>query len=241
MCLDSALDLWPPGHFALEFFATQIGRSEMECSALGFSYVRWKPRNKQLAKMRSFRLSKRSDNKQYAVEVRWGIFFLRIWRIFLFLRTVVNIPLQNLIAQDDHLTAGAWVACGNNNSITTLRGLQRVFAWRVTAPKFVGWRVIEPKLSAWRGTGHHNLMRDFLFYKWFTWLTNQISVIVNALWPRGNQSLKVNRVLQRSINHGSRHTVFWSFPSFADLRPTLDVFDLIGRSKQSQHNMRKLM
>ena len=40
MCLDSALDLWPPGHFALEFFASQIGRSEMECSALSFSYVR---------------------------------------------------------------------------------------------------------------------------------------------------------------------------------------------------------
>ena len=28
MCLDSALDLWPPGHFALEFFASQIGRSK---------------------------------------------------------------------------------------------------------------------------------------------------------------------------------------------------------------------
>ena len=40
MCLDSSLDLWLPGHFALEFFASQIGRSEMECSALGFSYVR---------------------------------------------------------------------------------------------------------------------------------------------------------------------------------------------------------
>ena len=40
MCLDSALDLWPPGHFALEFFASQIERSEMECSALGFSRVR---------------------------------------------------------------------------------------------------------------------------------------------------------------------------------------------------------
>ena len=34
-CLDSALDLWPPGLFALEFFAPQIGRSEMECSDLG--------------------------------------------------------------------------------------------------------------------------------------------------------------------------------------------------------------
>ena len=40
VCLDSALDLWLPGHFALELFASQIGRSEMECSALGFSYVR---------------------------------------------------------------------------------------------------------------------------------------------------------------------------------------------------------
>ena len=37
-CLDSALDLWPPGHFALGFFASRIGLLEMECSALGFSY-----------------------------------------------------------------------------------------------------------------------------------------------------------------------------------------------------------
>ena len=42
-----------------------------------------------------------------------------------------------------------------------------VFAWRVMAPKFAGWRVIEPKLSAWRGTGHHNVMCNLLFYKWF--------------------------------------------------------------------------
>ena len=60
------------------------------------SYERWKPRNGQLAKMRSFHQSKRSDNKRYAVEVRWG-FFLRIWRIILFLRAVVNIPIQTLI------------------------------------------------------------------------------------------------------------------------------------------------
>ena len=96
VCLDSALDLWPPGHFELGFFASRIRRSEMECSALGFSYVRWKPRNEQLAQMGSFHQSKRSDNKQYAVEARWGI-FLRIWRIFLFLRAVVNIPIQTLI------------------------------------------------------------------------------------------------------------------------------------------------
>ena len=63
MCLDSALDLWPPGHFALEFFASRIGRSEMECSDVGFSYVRGKPRNGQLAKRGSFHQSKVSGNK----------------------------------------------------------------------------------------------------------------------------------------------------------------------------------
>ena len=47
--------------------------------------------------MRSFHQSKRSDNKQYAVEVRWGIVFFRIWIILLFLRAVVNIPIQTLI------------------------------------------------------------------------------------------------------------------------------------------------
>ena len=36
---------------------------------------------------------------------------------------------------------------------------------------------------------------------------------------------------QRSINLGSRDTVFWSFPSFADLCLTFDVFDLRSRSK----------
>ena len=36
MCLDSALDLRPPGHFALGFYASRIGRSEMESSALDF-------------------------------------------------------------------------------------------------------------------------------------------------------------------------------------------------------------
>ena len=30
------------GHFELECFASRIGRSEMECEALGFSYVRSK-------------------------------------------------------------------------------------------------------------------------------------------------------------------------------------------------------
>ena len=46
MCLDFAMDLWPPSHFELGFFAFRIGRLEMECAALGFSYVRGKPRKR---------------------------------------------------------------------------------------------------------------------------------------------------------------------------------------------------
>ena len=49
--------------FCAGIFASQIGCSEMECSALGFSYVLEKPRNGQLAKMGSFHQSKRPDNK----------------------------------------------------------------------------------------------------------------------------------------------------------------------------------
>ena len=48
---------------------------------------------------------------------------------------------------------------------SSYRGWERVFAWRVMAPKFARWRMLEPKLSAWRGTGHDNEMRDLLLYK----------------------------------------------------------------------------
>ena len=89
----------------------------MESSALGFSYVRSKPRNGQLAKMRSFHQSKRSDNKQYAVEVRWGIFFENLTYFFIpqsnrkYSHTNSYNSAMTVIAQDDHLTAGAWAAC----------------------------------------------------------------------------------------------------------------------------------
>ena len=63
MCLDSALDLWPPGHFELRFFTSWIKHSEMECAALGFYYVRSKPRNGQFAKIAFFQHSKLSDSK----------------------------------------------------------------------------------------------------------------------------------------------------------------------------------
>ena len=46
--------------------------------------------------MRSFHQSKRSDNKQYAMEVRWGICFENL-TYYLFLKAVVNIPIQTLI------------------------------------------------------------------------------------------------------------------------------------------------
>ena len=39
MRLDSAMDLWPPGHFEPDYFASRIGHSEMECTALVFYYV----------------------------------------------------------------------------------------------------------------------------------------------------------------------------------------------------------
>ena len=45
MRLDSALDLWPPGHFEPRFLASRVGCSEMESAALGFSHVHSKPRN----------------------------------------------------------------------------------------------------------------------------------------------------------------------------------------------------
>ena len=45
MCLDSALDLWPPGYFELGFFASRIGCSEMEYATL-FSLRSRKPRNR---------------------------------------------------------------------------------------------------------------------------------------------------------------------------------------------------
>ena len=42
--LDYALDLWPPIHLELGFFASQIRCQEMECATL-FSLRSTKPRN----------------------------------------------------------------------------------------------------------------------------------------------------------------------------------------------------
>ena len=50
--------------------------------------------------MGSFHQRKWSDNKQYAVEVRWDIFIESLTYFFIFhffLRAVVNIPIQTLI------------------------------------------------------------------------------------------------------------------------------------------------
>ena len=69
VCLDSALDLWPPGHFELGIFRFSDQAFGNGVFSLRLSYVRWKPRNEQVAQMGSFHQSKRSDNRQYAVEV----------------------------------------------------------------------------------------------------------------------------------------------------------------------------
>ena len=42
MCLDSVMDLWPPGHFELGFSASRLGRPEMECAAFGLdNSLKW--------------------------------------------------------------------------------------------------------------------------------------------------------------------------------------------------------
>ena len=45
MCLDSAMDLWPPGHFELGFFPLSDGAFGNGVCILGLSYVSDKPRN----------------------------------------------------------------------------------------------------------------------------------------------------------------------------------------------------
>ena len=47
--------------------------------------------------MVSLQRSKRSDNKQRTVDVRWGIFCENLTSFFLFLRAVLNIPIQTHI------------------------------------------------------------------------------------------------------------------------------------------------
>ena len=63
MCLDCPLDLWPPSHFKIGFFASRIERSVMECAA--WAFLMYVVRNGQLAKMSSFQHSKWSDKKRY--------------------------------------------------------------------------------------------------------------------------------------------------------------------------------
>ena len=71
--------------------------------------------------MGSFQHSKWSDNKRCTVEVKWGI-FIENWLYFFIHKSVRKHSHTNsynfamtLISQDDHLTAGTWVACGMRN------------------------------------------------------------------------------------------------------------------------------
>ena len=90
--------------------------------------------------------------------------------------------------------------CDSHKSTHT-KGWQRVFAWRVMAPKFAVWRVIKPKLSAWRGTAHSKLMRDLLLYKCVMRdIYDFLLEFRDKETPfdlEGDQSLKVNRVLTK--------------------------------------------
>ena len=68
--------------------------------------------------MGSFQHSKWSDSKRYTVEVRWGIFIENLTVLFIpnsgwkYSHTNSCNFAMTLILQDDHLTAGAWAACG---------------------------------------------------------------------------------------------------------------------------------
>ena len=68
--------------------------------------------------MGSFHESKRSDNKWYAVQVRLGIFYWEFNVVFNSLSgRKYSYPnsynaATTVIAQDDHLTVGAWATCG---------------------------------------------------------------------------------------------------------------------------------
>ena len=72
--------------------------------------------------MGSFYDSKQSDNKWYAAQVRWGIFIESLTYFLLRLSsrkyTYPNSynSAMTSIAQDDHLTAGAWAACGRSHT-----------------------------------------------------------------------------------------------------------------------------
>lgn len=97
--------------------------------------------------MASLQQSRRSQNKQRTVKERWGI-LLRIWPYFFipkgsrkYSRTNSCIFAVTVVTQDDHLTAGAYIAWGYST-----HSLPRV-AWRdqTTAAKEVTSR---PKLLA---------------------------------------------------------------------------------------------
>ena len=68
--------------------------------------------------MGSFQHSKRSDSKRCTVEVRWDIFIENLTVFFIpksgrkYSHTNSYNFAMTLISQDDHLTAGAWAACG---------------------------------------------------------------------------------------------------------------------------------
>ena len=104
--------------------------------------------------MGSFHQRKWSDNKQYAVEVRWGIFIVSLTYFFIpwsggkySHRNSYNFAMT-VIAQDYHLTAGAWAACA-------WRGSSFVAWWK----KFDGHKSNKKK-------SHSTIKRSKKLFSW---------------------------------------------------------------------------
>ena len=86
--------------------------------------------------MASFQQSKRSDNKRYTVEVRWGIFIENLTVFLLpksdrkYSHTNSYIFTMTAITQEDHLTVGAWAACALTDwSVTCIQRSGQVQAY----------------------------------------------------------------------------------------------------------------
>ena len=71
MCLDSALDLWPPDHLELGFFASQIGHSELEvCSLVSLLGVGNLRSDNSLKLLQISRKSKQTTNNTLGSKIR---------------------------------------------------------------------------------------------------------------------------------------------------------------------------
>ena len=94
---------------------------------------------------------KRSDNKWYTLEVRWNIFIENLTYFFIpwsgrkYSHTNSYNSAMTVIAQDDHLTAGAWAACEHTQK---LKGHERLLPFVTTYHLAV--KNLKQTLEQWR-------------------------------------------------------------------------------------------